>query len=153
MKSLRRSRRCPVGRAEAEAPPVQSVDHARPPRPPPPAAVSGSRRRACAYNGPRQLWFVRMLHVAVLSRPTNGPRLLRTPRLLRAAVGFLSLDPRQPELRLLHRCFDTWRGIGDVVAGMARQEYDLELRRYKRTRKARELLCERVLVDHSLPLQ
>ena len=26
--------------------------------------------------------------------------------------------------------FDTWRGIGDVVAGMARQEYDLKLRRY-----------------------
>jgi hypothetical protein len=49
---------------------------------------------------------------------------------LRATLGFLSLDPREPELRLLHNCFDTWRGIGDVVAGMARQEYDLELRRY-----------------------
>jgi len=36
----------------------------------------------------------------------------------------------EPELHLLHRCFDTWRGIGDVVAGMTRQEYDLELRRY-----------------------
>lgn len=31
---------------------------------------------------------------------------------------------------MLHNCFDTWRGIGDVVAGMARQDYDLELRRY-----------------------
>src|SRR5215470_9300425 len=51
-------------------------------------------------------------------------------RLLRAALGFLSLEPREPELQLLHSCFDTWRGIGDVVAGMARQEYDLELRRY-----------------------
>ena len=50
--------------------------------------------------------------------------------LLRAALGFLALEPREPELRLLHQCFDTWRGIGDVVAGMARQEYDLELRRY-----------------------
>ena len=49
---------------------------------------------------------------------------------LRAALGFLSLEPREPELRLLHQCFDNWRGIGDVVAGMARQEYDLELRRY-----------------------
>jgi hypothetical protein len=47
-----------------------------------------------------------------------------------AAVGFLALEPREPELRLLHRYADTWRGIGDVVAGMARQEYDLELRRY-----------------------
>jgi hypothetical protein len=50
--------------------------------------------------------------------------------LLRAALGSLALEPREPELRLLHSCFDTWRGIGDIVAGMARQEYDLELRRY-----------------------
>jgi hypothetical protein len=50
--------------------------------------------------------------------------------LLLAALGFLSLAPRERELRLLHNCFDTWRGIGDIVAGMARQEYDLELRRY-----------------------
>jgi hypothetical protein len=49
---------------------------------------------------------------------------------LRAALGFLTLDAREAELRLLHHCFDTWRGIGDVVAGMARHEYDLELRRY-----------------------
>ena len=51
-------------------------------------------------------------------------------RRLRAALGFLSLEPSERELRVLHDCFDTWRGIGDVVAGMARQEYDLELRRY-----------------------
>jgi hypothetical protein len=51
-------------------------------------------------------------------------------RVLRAALGFLTLEPREPELRRLHDCFDTWRGIGDIVAGMARQEYDLELRRY-----------------------
>ena len=47
-------------------------------------------------------------------------------RLLRAALGFLSLAPSEPELQLLHRCFDNWRGIGDIVAGMARQEYDLD---------------------------
>jgi len=51
-------------------------------------------------------------------------------RLLGAALGFLALEPKASELRLLHRCFDTWRGVGDVVAGMARQGYDLELRRY-----------------------
>jgi hypothetical protein len=56
----------------------------------------------------------------------------RRGRRLCAAVDFLSLEPREPELRLLHRCFDTWRGIGDIVADMARQEYDLELRRYAR---------------------
>jgi hypothetical protein len=47
-----------------------------------------------------------------------------------AALGFLALEAREPELRRLHRCFDNWRGAGDVVAGMARQGYDLELRRY-----------------------
>src|SRR5262249_41895443 len=51
-------------------------------------------------------------------------------RLLLATLGFLSVEPREPELVALHRCFDNWRGIGDVVAGMVRQEYDLELRRY-----------------------
>jgi len=30
-------------------------------------------------------------------------------------LGFLALEPREPELQLLHRCFDNWRGIGDVV--------------------------------------
>jgi len=49
---------------------------------------------------------------------------------LRATIGFLPLEPREPELRLLHQWLDTWSGIGDIVAGMARQEYDLELRRY-----------------------
>jgi len=49
---------------------------------------------------------------------------------LRAALGFLSIEPREPELRALHNCFDTWHGIGDVVAGMARAEYDLDVRRY-----------------------
>ena len=51
-------------------------------------------------------------------------------RLLHAALGFVSLEPRELELRRLHRCFDNWRGIGGVVAGMARAEYDLERRHY-----------------------
>src|SRR5262245_22504087 len=51
-------------------------------------------------------------------------------RLIRAALGFLSVEAREPEPRLLHRCSDTWHGIGGGVAGMARQEDDLELRRY-----------------------
>jgi hypothetical protein len=41
----------------------------------------------------------------------------------RAALGFLSLEPRVPELRRIHRCFDNWRGIGDVVAGATPEEY------------------------------
>jgi len=67
-------------------------------------------------------------------------------RLLRAALGFLSLEPRDSELRRLHRCFDTWRGIGDVVAGMARQGYDLELGTspLRWARLARDVLSRRI---------
>lgn len=36
--------------------------------------------------------------------------------MLHAALGFLALEPREPELRRLHECFDSWRGIGDIVA-------------------------------------
>jgi hypothetical protein len=50
--------------------------------------------------------------------------------LLHATLGFLCILPHERELRFLHRYADTWRGIGDIVKGMARQEYDLELRRY-----------------------
>jgi hypothetical protein len=51
--------------------------------------------------------------------------------LLRAALGFLALEPRELELcgPSLHNP-PTPGGIGDIVAGVARQEYDLELRRY-----------------------
>jgi hypothetical protein len=48
-------------------------------------------------------------------------------RLLRAAVGFCLVPPTQPELRLLHRWLDSWRGVGDVVTGMNRQGYWLHL--------------------------
>jgi hypothetical protein len=44
---------------------------------------------------------------------------------LRAALGFLAIEPREPELRLLHRWLDSWPGIGHVTAGMARHDYDL----------------------------
>ena len=49
---------------------------------------------------------------------------------LRAALGFAALEICAQELRVLHAWLDTWRGIGDVVAGMARQDFDLELRRF-----------------------
>jgi len=45
---------------------------------------------------------------------------------LLAALGFALVPPTEPELLLLHRWLDSWRGIGDLVAGMARQEHDLE---------------------------
>ena len=48
-------------------------------------------------------------------------------RLLRAALGFVLIPPDHLELRLLHHCLDNWRGIGDVVRGMTRQGWDLQL--------------------------
>jgi hypothetical protein len=53
-------------------------------------------------------------------------------QLLRAALGFAGL-PRPSYDRALWalRCWlDSWRGIGDVVHGMARQGFDLQLTRY-----------------------
>jgi hypothetical protein len=37
---------------------------------------------------------------------------------LRAALGFLQLSPRAPELRLLHLWLDSWTGLGLVVVGV-----------------------------------
>ena len=51
-------------------------------------------------------------------------------RLLRAAVGFALVPQDEPELRLLHRWLDSWRGIGDIVVGMARHGCDLQLTDY-----------------------
>jgi hypothetical protein len=46
---------------------------------------------------------------------------------LTAALGFLSIPPRAPELRLLHRWLDTWNGIGLIAVGMHRQGLRLSL--------------------------
>jgi hypothetical protein len=43
-------------------------------------------------------------------------------RRLRAALCFAQLEPRAPELRLLHRWLDTWSGLGATATGMARKE-------------------------------
>ncbi len=53
-------------------------------------------------------------------------------RLLRAALGFAGL-PRPSYDRALWALrfwLNSWRGIGDVERGMARQGYDLQLTRY-----------------------
>ena len=49
---------------------------------------------------------------------------------LRAALGFLQLLPRAPELRLLRQWLDTWTGLGAIVAGLHRLGWDLQLTQY-----------------------
>jgi len=51
-------------------------------------------------------------------------------RRLRAVLGFLSLAPIEPELVLLHRWLDSWRGAGLLAVGLHRVGYDLDLRQY-----------------------
>ena len=46
---------------------------------------------------------------------------------LRAALGFLQLEPRAPELQLLHRWLDTWTGVGLITVGVERLGYRLSL--------------------------
>ena len=55
-----------------------------------------------------------------------------TPRrsTLAAALAFSQLPAQAPELKLLHCWLDSWRGTGDVVAGMRRLGYDLPLTDY-----------------------
>ena len=50
--------------------------------------------------------------------------------LLTAALGFLQLPPRAPELRLLHRWLDSWSGIGHVVVGMERMGFRVSIKKY-----------------------
>ena len=40
---------------------------------------------------------------------------------LRAALGFLQLKSKAPELTLLHRWLDTWTGVGLIAVGVERQ--------------------------------
>jgi hypothetical protein len=53
-------------------------------------------------------------------------------RLLHAALRFASVRaaPQLPALAALHGWFDRWRGVGDIVVGMHRQRYDVQLTQY-----------------------
>jgi hypothetical protein len=74
------------------------------------------------------------------------PETARRGRLLSVALVFLGLDmppAAQPSgLRALHACLDTWHGIGLIAHGLARQDRDLSLTRY-RDRWGRERLRDR----------
>lgn len=50
--------------------------------------------------------------------------------LLTAALAFARVRADAPELRLLHAWLDSWRGVGAIAVGMARQGYDLQITRY-----------------------
>jgi hypothetical protein len=45
-------------------------------------------------------------------------------------LGFLHLRLRTPELALVHRWLDNWRGVGLLAVGLHRTGYDLDLRQY-----------------------
>jgi hypothetical protein len=49
---------------------------------------------------------------------------------LTAALGFLQLPPRAPELQLLHRWLDSWTGVGLIAVGLRREGWDLQLTQY-----------------------
>jgi hypothetical protein len=51
----------------------------------------------------------------------------RRLELLRAALAFLQLRSKAPELTLLHRWLDTWAGVGLITVGVERQGYRLSL--------------------------
>jgi hypothetical protein len=51
-------------------------------------------------------------------------------RLLLVTLGAARVDADPPVLGALRSWLNSWRGIGDVERGMARQGYDLQLTRY-----------------------
>jgi len=71
--------------------------------------VAGGEARAPACSGD-----------AAADRVRRLVELTPAGRRLRAALGFLQLAPRAPELRLLHRWLDTWNGVGLIAVGLHR---------------------------------
>jgi hypothetical protein len=49
---------------------------------------------------------------------------------LRATLAAVLVRASAPELALFHRWFDSWSGLGLVVAGMTRQGWDMQLTAY-----------------------
>src|SRR5688500_7518597 len=55
----------------------------------------------------------------------------RRSRLI-AALAAVRVQASVPEIRLVREWLDQWSGLGLIVAGMARQDFDLELRGFPR---------------------
>jgi len=49
---------------------------------------------------------------------------------LRAALAATLVQAEAPELALVHRWLDNWRGVGLLAVGLHRTGYDLDLRQY-----------------------
>ena len=49
-----------------------------------------------------------------------------------AALAAVRVNTNAPELTLVREWLDQWSGLGLIVAGMARQDFDLELRGFPR---------------------
>lgn len=67
----------------------------------------------------------------MLNFPFSMPHdLARRRALLTAALAALRVKQEEPELAMIHHWLDNWTGLGHVVTGMQRQDYDLELTRF-----------------------
>src|SRR3989440_9134382 len=51
-------------------------------------------------------------------------------RRLRAALAAVLVSSTAPELELVHRWLDSWRGVGQIAEGMHRAGWDLQLTEY-----------------------
>jgi hypothetical protein len=51
-------------------------------------------------------------------------------RRLRATLAAVLVTYPAQELQLVHRWLDSWRGLGDIVVGVHRQGWDLQLTEY-----------------------
>ena len=61
-------------------------------------------------------------------RPSSGAGSDVSPgRRSGPASPTLARRSRAPEPQFLHRCLDTWRGVGDVVTGMQRHGFQVSL--------------------------
>jgi hypothetical protein len=56
--------------------------------------------------------------------------LTAATRRLRAALAAVLVQAEAPELVLVHRWLDNWRGVGLLAVGLHRVGYDLQLRQY-----------------------
>src|SRR5678815_2613761 len=70
--------------------------------------------------------------------------VIAATRRLRAALAAVLVQAEAPELALVHRWLDNWRGVGLLAVGLHRTGYDLDLRQYGDDHLARDVLRHRL---------